>query len=81
MCMSVCLFACPTAKVRNYPAKLHQIIPARYPSYDQDSVLLWRRCDMLSISGLWVIYLHTMARNKRRPKAYIQLPTDPPVAL
>ena len=47
----------------------------------QDSVLLWRRCDMLSISGLWVIYLHTMARNKRRQKAYIQLLTDPPVAL
>jgi len=63
MCVYICLFACPTAKVRNYPAILHQIIPARYPSYDKDSVLLWRRCDMLSISGLWVIYLSAGGAN------------------
>ena len=39
-------------------------------THDRGSVLLWRRCDMLCTSGLWMtLYLHIMGYAK---KEYIQ---------
>ena len=48
--VSVCLYVCPRAYLRNYSSSVHQFL--RKITYGHGSVLLRRRCDMLCTSGL-----------------------------
>jgi len=60
VCLSVCVFVCPRAYLRNYTSDLHQIFV--HVTYGRGSVLLWRRCDTLFTSGFMyhVIFAHKL---------------------
>jgi len=47
--LSMCVFVCPRAYLRNYTSDLHYIF--MHVTYGSGSVLLWRRSDMLCTSG------------------------------
>jgi len=49
MTVSVCLFVCPRAYLRNYMSDLHRIFV--HVTYVRVSVLLWRRCNMSYTTG------------------------------
>jgi len=68
MTVSVCLFVCLTASItpklptRPISAKLLLRV-----AYVRDTVLLWRRCDRLCISGFMNdVMSYILARNRRR---------------
>jgi len=56
----VCVFVCPRSYLRNYTSDLHQIFV--HLTYGRGSILLWRRSDMLRISGFMddVIFAHEL---------------------
>jgi len=58
VCVSVCVFVCPRAHFWNHTSDLQQFFVN--VTYGRGSVLLWRRCDMLGISGFLgdVIFAH-----------------------
>jgi len=70
MNMSVCLWVRPRAYLRNGMSNLHQILHENVTD-GRGSVLLWRRCDKLCISGFMgdVIFSHD---GRWRDKAYTQ---------
>jgi len=55
VCLSVCLSVCPPAYLRNRWTDLHEFFVQI--SCGSDSVLLWRRSDILCTSGLWMTSL------------------------
>jgi len=55
------LFVCPLAYLKNYITKIHQIFV--HVACGPGSVLLWQCCDVLCISGLWImLYFHTVGQ-------------------
>jgi len=60
VCLCVCVFVCPRSYLRNYTSDLHQIFV--HLTYGRGSILLWRRSDMLRISGFMddVIFAHEL---------------------
>ena len=68
VCLSVCVcvFVCPRLYLQNYTSDLHQIFVR--VAYGHGSVLIWRRNDMLRISGFVddVICEHKLRLRRRR---------------
>jgi len=61
------LSVCPQAYLWNYMSDLHHFFVHVTYMYIRGSVLLCRRCDTLSTSGLWMTSCsYIMARNERR---------------
>ena len=73
MSVSVFLSVCLCLSVYDYIAGTTRPIFTKffaYVTYDGGSILLGRRSDMLSISGLWMTsYLHIIIRRRCRAEA------------
>ena len=61
-CLSVCPSVCPLASLENHTAEFHQIF-YMHDVCGHDSAVLWRRCGMLTTSGVVddVMFLHRAA--------------------
>jgi len=60
--VSVCVSVCPRSYLRNYTSDLHQIFVDI--TYGRGLALIWRRSDMLRISGF--VYDVTLAHKLMR---------------